>query len=419
MKQNYSYDQPRRTVAYVSVLGTTQLHLRNPFIIAFWSMAFPGLGHLLLSKYIRGFLLFVWEVFINYKARINLLILYSFLGDFDAARNVVDIQWLTFYIPTYIFAIWDSYRTAVDMNHNYILAVREDAPIKPFHLSALEINYLDKRKPWIAAFWSLLMPGVGQLYLHRIVTATFIILFWIIVAFNSKILPLLHFTILGHFELARAVVNMQWFLNVPSVYLFSMYDAYVNSVENNKLYEWEQSKFLKSHYQSSAFQIPIGKKYKGDNMYVVSTFEHSKYLELAMTALQMKGVKKENILAVPMDKRAESRTVFDSIHGADGISLLDIPLMLAVLFGIFGSIYGSQWYWGPLLWGLISMGVGAFLGFIIKFFTTRKYEGKQNDQKRTEVVLMIGCLEDQVEMVKDILWAHYALGVRKLDLDNN
>ena len=47
----------RRYIAYISTLGTTQLYLRNPFVIAWWSLAFPGLGHLLLSKYLRGYLL--------------------------------------------------------------------------------------------------------------------------------------------------------------------------------------------------------------------------------------------------------------------------------------------------------------------------------------------------------------------------
>lgn len=52
----------RRYTAHVSIFGTTQIHLRNPSIIAWWSAAFPGCGHLLLSKYLRGFVLFIWEV---------------------------------------------------------------------------------------------------------------------------------------------------------------------------------------------------------------------------------------------------------------------------------------------------------------------------------------------------------------------
>lgn len=81
----------RRYIAYLSTMGTTQLHLRNPFVIACWSLAYPGLGHLLLSKYARGFLLFNWEVFLNYNAHINLAILYSFTGRFEMAKNILDI----------------------------------------------------------------------------------------------------------------------------------------------------------------------------------------------------------------------------------------------------------------------------------------------------------------------------------------
>lgn len=53
-----NYHTGRRYTAYVNTLGTTQLHLRSPWVVAFWSMMFPGLGHVLLSKYLRGYILF-------------------------------------------------------------------------------------------------------------------------------------------------------------------------------------------------------------------------------------------------------------------------------------------------------------------------------------------------------------------------
>lgn len=409
----------RRKVAYLSLLGTTQLHLRNPFVIAAWSVAFPGMGHLLLSKYLRGFLLFLWEVFINYKAHINLLILYSFIGDFEKAKAVVDIRWLSFYIPCYIFAMWDSYRTTVDMNHAYLLAAREDAEIEPFKIGAMEINYLDKRNPWVSAIWSLLFPGAGQLYIHRLITALFLIAWWIIICYNSNFLPAFQYTLLGDFIKSKAMLNMQWLLNIPSVYFFAMYDAYVNTVSNNMLFEWEQVKFLKREYENSNFTMPFEKNIRGDRMYIVSTFEHTIYLELAITAIQMKGIKKENIMAISMDKKSEEIMLFDSIHSADGLSLLDLPAILAVLGGILGGIYGFVLKWGPLLWGLIGIASGFVLGLIIKLFITKKYNDRQRGKKGTEVVLMIECIESEAEMVKDMLWAHKALGVRKLDIANN
>jgi len=85
-----SQSSVRRYLAYVGLFGTTQLHLRNPFVIAGWSLAFPGLGHLLLSKYTRGYLLFLWEIFVNVNGHINLAILYSFTGRFQMAKDVLD-----------------------------------------------------------------------------------------------------------------------------------------------------------------------------------------------------------------------------------------------------------------------------------------------------------------------------------------
>jgi len=419
-KQDYNGSPARRQVAYLSVLGTTQLHLRNPLVIAWWAAAFPGMGHMLLSKYLRGFLLFICEVVINNKARINLAILYSFTGRFEMAKEVLDIRWALLYCPLYIFSIWDSYRTTVDINNNYILSAREDAEIKSFNISAMEIDYLDKRSPWISALWSLLMPGMGQLYIHRIVTAAFVLIWWIAIVYFSKILSAIHYTFTGNFEQAKAILDPHWTLNLSSIYLFSMYDAYVNTVENNKLFQWEQSKFLKRDYQNKNFNLPSRRRQnRGDKVHIISTFEHSIYLEKAITAIQMKGIAKEDILAVPMDKRGEERKLFDTIHQSDGLSLIDLASILGTIFMLFGTIYGFILEWGPVLWALIGLASGFALGLIIKLIITKKYNSRQGCKKAPEVVLIIQCSEEKLEMVQETLWANYALGVSKLSLDNN
>lgn len=407
----------RREIALVSAIGTTQLHLRNPYVVAWWSAAFPGLGHLLLSKYFRGFLLFIWEIVVNIKAHVNLAILYSFTGKFDLAKEVLDKRWLLLYCSLYVFAIWDSFRTTIDINNNYLLAVREDAEIKPFKLSALEFNYLDKRTPWVSALWSLLMPGAGQLYINRIVTSAFTLFWWIVIIYYSSILPAIHFSLSGYFEQAKEIVNPHWLLNVSSIYLFSMYDAYINTVENNKLFDWEQSKFLKRYYQNENFIIPIEKnKYGGEKMYLIATFEHSINLEKAITAIQTRGIAKKDILAVPMDKRAEKVKLFDTIHHSDGLSLVDLAAVLGTVLMLLGTIYGFGLKWGPIIWGLIGLVAGFALGLAIKLIMTKKFSGRQDFKKVPEVVLIIECSEDKIDMVKDTFWEHHALGVRKLSL---
>lgn len=44
------------------------------------SATFPGLGHIRLGSYLKGFILIALEIIINIKADLNLSILYSFTG---------------------------------------------------------------------------------------------------------------------------------------------------------------------------------------------------------------------------------------------------------------------------------------------------------------------------------------------------
>jgi hypothetical protein len=260
---NYSNNNTaRRYVAHVSILGTTQLHLRNPYIIAWWSAAFPGFGHMLLSKYLRGYVLFIWEVLVNLKAHVNLAMIYSFEGNIELAKEVLETNWLLMYIPVYLFGIWDSYRTTVDMNKVYLLAENEGHRYNSFALGSLEINYLDKRKPFLAVMWSFFTPGLGQLYIHRILTAFFII-FWLVVFFYfSHIQEAISLLFLGKIKEATAVIKPEWLLFIPSHYGFAIYDSYMNTVENNKLFEKDLRGYLKEHYQNENFRILKGKKVK-------------------------------------------------------------------------------------------------------------------------------------------------------------
>jgi TM2 domain-containing membrane protein YozV len=260
---NYTNDNTaRRYKAHVSILGTTQLHLRNPYIIAWWSAAFPGFGHLLLSKYLRGYALFIWEVVVNVKAHINSAMIYSFQGNIDLAKEVLDTRWLLMYIPVYLFGIWDSYRTTVDMNRVYLLAELEEHRFNSFSLGALEINYLDKRNPVVALMWSLFIPGLGQLYIHRILTAFFVIIWLVVFFYYSHVQEAVVLLFLGKVIDATSVLNSEWLLFIPSLYGFSMYDSYVNAVENNKLFEKDLRKHLTENYQSKCFRILKGQKVK-------------------------------------------------------------------------------------------------------------------------------------------------------------
>jgi len=249
------FPRHRRLRAHVGLFGTTQLHLRKPLTVACWSAAFPGFGHLLLNKNLRGYALILWEIYINQQVHLNQALVHSFNGQYQAARNAIDPSFMALYIPVYLFAIWDSYRTTVDLNKIYLLAERERTPFRTFAISVLEINYLDKRVPWIAAFWSLAIPGIGQLYLHRLTAAVFILAGTIVITSHSGLADAVHHLILGDIRASTASLNPQWLLYFPSFHLYSVYDAYTNAVENNKLFMEELKEYLKRTHQPSGKRI--------------------------------------------------------------------------------------------------------------------------------------------------------------------
>ena len=247
----------RRPKGIVTSVSTNYIHLRNPYVIAMWSAFFPGFGHISLGSYAQGFILFLWEMLVNINAHINMAILYSFQGKFELAKDIINKRWVYLYVPVFIYAIMSSYRVTVDLNKLTKLAEFERSPIIPFSISALEINYLDKRNPWFTASISLFMPGVGHLTTNRL-PAGFFVLGWLIaISYNSHLIQSIYFSFVFDFAQAKTIVNPEWLLFLPSIFGFAIYDAYVNAVEYNKLFDIEQSRFLKDNYQSADFDMPI------------------------------------------------------------------------------------------------------------------------------------------------------------------
>ena len=391
-----------RYKAYVHSLGITKLYQRNPVVVALWSAIFPGMGHILLDKFLIGFALFAWEVVINYQANLNEAIFYSFTGRFQDAKNVLDLNWLLLYCPTYLFTIWDSYRTTVNMNKEFILACRDDLPVKPFSMSRVCINSLEKKSPWQALFWSLLVPGAGQMINHQIVLGLFSIITWIFSVYMSHLLPAIHLTMLGLFEKAKETLDIHWVLNIPSVYLFSAYLAFVSAVEINQLYEWEQARFLREEYGGTMLPAIDNNQIirSNDNMLVVTTFEYSRSLETAITAIQLAGIPKDKIFAVPLDKGCSKLSLFDSTHNQDNQNTFDLPMIIAAVFSLFGLIYGFVFTLGPVLWALIGTGLGFGIGFAIKLICAKK---KLKQDTKAQVVLIVQCDSNQIKSVEDTL----------------
>ncbi|MFD2043005.1 hypothetical protein ACFSTA_01645 [Ornithinibacillus salinisoli] len=149
-------------------------------------------------------------------------------------------------------------------------------------------------------------------------------------------------------------------------------------------------------------------------MYVIATFENSIFIELAIGALEQKGIKKENILAAPLDKRTEPRRLFDTIHRADGISMFDAAAIIGTCGMLLGAIYGYVLTWGPIIWGIIGAVAGLLIGFLIKMLIIKRDKSKSNNII-SEIVLIIHCEDHQWGTVEQILWENTALGISRVE----
>jgi len=87
--------------------------------VIFWSIAFPGFGHLVAGYYLKGIFFVLLEFLINVQSGFNQAIRYSFLGEMDLAFHAIDYQWLMFYPCVYMFALWDSYRLVSENIEKY------------------------------------------------------------------------------------------------------------------------------------------------------------------------------------------------------------------------------------------------------------------------------------------------------------
>ena len=150
-------------------------------------------------------------------------------------------------------------------------------------------------------------------------------------------------------------------------------------------------------------------------MYLVASFHYCLHTEIAIARVEELGIKKEQIYAVPLEIRGETRNIFDTIHHADGVSMFDGGAILGTACMVLGVIYGFVLDWGPIIWGLLGLGGGFLIGFLLDIsFSKLKHSKARRSEKAGELFLMVQCDPQQVEQVKKTLWDHLALGVAVL-----
>ncbi|CQR72242.1 hypothetical protein SOV_12050 [Sporomusa ovata DSM 2662] len=405
---------PRRKRLGLSRFDTMQMHVRHPLIVVWWAASFVGFGQMMVGSYVKGYLLVILEIIINVQTKLNLAIIYSFTGQFELAKEVVDSRWLLGYVLVYVYGLWDSYNLTVNTNKLAVLAAREKAPIDVFKMVPFSINYLDKRVPWVSIFWSFVLPGLGHMYVLRMATGYFLIIFWFLCAYYSHFLQVFQCTFLGDFSQAIAIADPQWLLFMPSIYGYAAYEAYSSTVELNKIFDIELREFIEKRYQALALELPRLKAEEEEEMLITATFDHSQFVELAITELEEKGIAREKILAIPLVQERKDFAILDTIHRADGVSIFDSASVFATTGMTLGVIYGFVWHWGPIIWGLIGLIVGTAVGIVLDYILTKRKLSTERKAKVSELVLIVSCEKTQSDLVETVLRNNTAFGVGKV-----
>jgi len=150
-------------------------------------------------------------------------------------------------------------------------------------------------------------------------------------------------------------------------------------------------------------------------MYLIASFHYCMHTEIAIAKVEQLGIKKEQIFAIPLEIRGETRNIFDTIHHADGVSMFDVGAIIGTACMVLGVIYGFVLAWGPIICGLLGLAGGFLVGFLLDIsFSKFEHSKQRRNDKDGELFLMVHCEPHEVNDVKKALWDHLALGVAVL-----
>jgi len=248
-------EHKRRQLAIIHKYGVTNLHRQNPYIVAWWSAAFPGFGHYMLNQYFRATLFTLTEVIINTLAHVNEAIVYTYCGKFELAKSVLEPRWALGYIIIYLYTIWNSYHSTLVQNKLVHLGELEDERLDTMVFTTSGIQYLELKSPVIAAIYSFFFPGLGIVYNHRFLLGFYGILWWLIYLTLSGAHESLAMLITGNVEESIAILNPHWLLFMPSVMWGATYHGVITAKQQNRLFRLEQRQFLRERYGASDVRI--------------------------------------------------------------------------------------------------------------------------------------------------------------------
>jgi hypothetical protein len=89
-----------------------------------------------------------------------------------------------------------------------------------------------------SVLWNIAFPGFSQLIIGQYIKGLLFVALEIMINVNSHFNLAIMFSFLGKIDQAEAVINYQWLMFYPCVYLFSLWDGYRSAMPANEKYSF-------------------------------------------------------------------------------------------------------------------------------------------------------------------------------------
>jgi hypothetical protein len=141
-------------------------------------------------------------------------------------------------------------------------------------------------------------------------------------------------------------------------------------------------------------------------MLLISIFNQTIDLELALAELEECSIPKECILVAFMNSHPKNITLQTFSSKA-----FEIGICIAKGCAVLGASFGFILKWGPIIWGLIAALIGFTIGFGFYFlFKWHSFYLKKTN-KKGDVTVIIQCHVEQQSAIQEILWKYQALSI--------
>ena len=89
-----------------------------------------------------------------------------------------------------------------------------------------------------AVLWSIAFPGFSQLLSGQLIKGIIFVSLEFIINVNSNFNSAIMFSFLGEIDKAESVINYQWLMFYPCVYMFAMWDGYRTAMPDKEKYSY-------------------------------------------------------------------------------------------------------------------------------------------------------------------------------------